>query len=77
VFLYDFYSLCRTVKLPLKQMSTVNFYCKLHFRLDYLPEIVIWVSRQILIFVETKIRNVISVFLMHRLTERETRGQLT
>jgi len=45
-----------------KRMSTVNFYCKSRFRLDYLPEIIIWVGRQILIFAEIKIRNVISIF---------------
>ena len=45
-----------------KQMSAVNFYCKSRFRLDYLPKIIIWVGRQILIFAEIKIRNVISIF---------------
>lgn len=37
------------------------------FRLDYLPEIVIWAGRQVLILVEAKIR---AVFIFDTLVDR-------
>ena len=48
-----------------KQMSTVNSF--ILFRLDYLPEVVIWAGRQVLILVEAKIR---AVFIFDTLVDR-------
>lgn len=48
-----------------KRMSTVN--SLILFRLDYLPEVVIWAGRQVLILVEAKIR---AVFIFDTLVDR-------
>ena len=46
-------------------MSTLNSF--MLFRLDYLPEVVIWAGRQVLILVEAKIR---AVFIFDTLVDR-------
>jgi hypothetical protein len=65
VFLYDFIHCAERSNCLNKQMSTVNSF--ILFRLDYLPEVVIWAGRQVLILVEAKIR---AVFIFDTLVDR-------